>query len=163
MIPLATLLPILRRIWSYALAVALALGLWHYRGEWQAEKAGRASDKALYTTAQQVADAEWSAKLAKAKADYDAKAAQGDKDHEQLSRDYAALAADYKQRMRIQAPKGYAGHVQAIADSHGASVPQAAPAAPLVAITDADIDACTAAVAYGDAAHAWALSLDGVR
>lgn len=62
--------------------------------------------------------------------------------------------------VRAQAAGSASSEALAAAKSDGAGLPAEMPAGALVAVSDPDLQACTAAVTYAVAAHNWATTLD---
>jgi hypothetical protein len=84
-------------------------------------------------------------------------------DHAQ---DEARSAADRyiaDNRLRCPADRGASGRTAPAAPGNGAGVPQSVPAPALVAVSDADVRACTAAATYALKAHEWATALEATN
>lgn len=132
------------------------------RNQWRA--AARKSDSALA----KVGPAQEAARIA-AQAAHDAQE-QRYKDHADVGdthhTDIAANAATATDRFRIDnrvcpaSNPGAASKAPASPGGGSASVPASVPASGLVAVSDADVQACAGAVAYSIAAHDWAAGLN---
>ena len=137
----------------------LALAANHYRHAYHAEKALRKADRAAVALAQTEAAHLAQRALEAAEARY--------KDKANAADDKAALAvsaaraatADYAGRMRVKAPSCASSAAVAASQSDGARVPETVPADTLVAVSDADLQACGVNTATLLQAREWALSL----
>jgi hypothetical protein len=154
--------------WRFGLSIAAALAvlglvgaLSHYRHAYHAEKALRQADRAAYTAAQSIAAERAQHALDATEAAYRSKANEADQSFKLQMADVRGAADRYiaAHRVRGQAVGGSPGGSVASSSGGGASVPDAVPADSNVAISDADLQACTAVTAYGIAAHNWAAGL----
>ena len=163
---LITLLPLLRRFWPYALAMALALGLWHYHGAYKAQVALRAADKASYVAAQEIARQKAEQARAATEASYKALADQKDKKYATEIADARDASERYiaSHRVRAETAQGGAGSAAAASQGSGPASPDRSSEAPfLVSVTPDDIRICTENTARLEKAREWALTLDGVK
>lgn len=149
--------------WRFGLSLAAGLAvlgivaaLSHYRHAYASEKALRAADRASYEAAQVEAQAKAFAIRQAEKAALDAKAQKGQANYEALKSRYADATARW---VRSQAAQGGADRAGAERQADDPGLPAISAASPIM-VAEADLTACSAAVAYGDAAHKWALSLD---
>lgn len=152
--------------WKVPLAITgalaflgLALAANHYRHAYHAEKALRQADRAAYVMAQAEASRIAKAALDHAETRYKDKANAADEKTVLAVAAADAATADYARRMRVKAPSCAGSAAPPASQSDGARVPEAMPADTLVAISDADLQACGVNTATLLQAREWALSL----
>lgn len=152
--------------WKVPLGIAaalaflgLALAAKHYRHAYHAEKALRQADHAAYVMAQAEASRIAKAALDHAEARYKEKARAADEKTVLAVAAADAATADYARRMRIKAPA--CGTSAAVAEAPRYGPRFSAPMSPdtLVAVSDADLQACAVNTATLLQAREWALSL----
>ncbi len=127
-----------------------------------AEKAAHQETIANYKLAQEVATVKAERQRREIEEQYRRNADEAEDLHAAALANAGDAAKRYieRNRLRAQGAQCPASGAAPAASSDGAVVPAPAPAAPeLVAVTEADIRACSAAVTYGDAAHSWAMTL----
>ncbi len=139
--------------------MGLALAAKHYRHAYHAEKALRKADHAAYVMAQAEASRIAKAALDHAEARYKEKARAADEKTVLAVAAADAATADYARRMRIKTPACGTSAAVAEAKSGSARVPESLPTDTLVAVSDADLQACAVNTATLLQAREWALSL----
>lgn len=139
--------------------LGLALAANHYRHAYHAEKALRQADRAAYVSAQAEATLIAKRALDAAEARYQEKARAADQKTVFAVAAADAATADYARRMRIKAPSCAGSAAPSPAPHYGARLSQVMPADTLVAISDADLQACAVNTATLLQAREWALSL----
>ena len=157
------MIPLLLTRWRWGIGLFAALALLgamgaaiHYRGAYRAEKALRAADRALYAATQVEAQAKAYALRKEEATAMTAKAEKGEAKYDQLQERYAALTAAYAAgRVRAKGVASPRGGTVAVSEAGNPGVPEVA-SPETILVETADLNACSAAVAYGDAAFMWA-------
>lgn len=148
------------RRWMGALIVLIALYALHERNGWNKCEADGVAYKAAVAKASadnRVAQAKL---LADQKAKFDASAEKTDALYETELANARSAADRYKLAHRVPASNGGIGAAASPAQGDAAGVPETTPAdAELVAVTGADIDACTTDYVNAKAAYDWGQDL----
>lgn len=166
--------PFLWRHWKLILGGVVVLGLViallltraslaDARTDLAKEQAAHAETIANYRLAQEAATVKAERQLREVEATYRRNADDAEDHHAAALADASSAAERYiaNNRVRTQSAQCPSSGTAATAAGDRAGVPAPAPATPeLVAVTDTDIRACSAAVAYGDNAHRWAMTLN---
>lgn len=139
--------------------LGLALAVNHYRHAYHAEKALRQADRAAYVTAQAEATLIAKRALEAAEARYQEKARAADQKTVLAVAAADAATADYARRMRIKAPSCAGSPAPSATPHYGARLSQVMPPDTLVAVSDADLQACAVNTATLLQAREWALTL----
>lgn len=139
--------------------LGLALAAKHYRHAYHAEKALRQADRAAYVMAQAEASRIAKAALDHAEARYKEKARAANEKTVLAVAAADAATADYARRMRVKAPACGTSAAVAEAPRYGPRFSAPMPADTLVAVSDADLQACAVNTATLLQAREWALSL----
>jgi hypothetical protein len=107
--------------------------------------------------------AKWKAAIERTEQNYRNLAQEADHHAEQARSDALAAADRYITDHRFVCPRNQSGIDRAAASpaSVDPGVPASVPADSFVAVSDADVRACSAATAYAVAAHDWAAGLGG--
>lgn len=152
--------------WKWGLSIFAALAFMglafaanHYRHAYHAEKALRQADRAAYGMAQAEASRIAKAALNHAEARYKEKARAADEKTVLAVAAADTATADYARRMRVKAPSCGASTAVAEAPRYGPRFSAPMPADTLVAVSDADLQACAVNTATLLQAREWALSL----
>lgn len=151
------LLPVWRWIKANPLLCLCAvLALW---GAW--ERSGRL--KALdqrneCRAASQTAAAQTKTMREQERRQYEEKARHADQEHNEALADARAAADAYIRSHRVR-PSGYQRPAEPISQAGVAAEPSPVPSAGFVAVSDADVQACTAATVYAVTAHNYLLEI----
>lgn len=153
--------------WQAALIASLIACGWLWTGKRKAQdraddyRAQIQKERAAYVAAQEQARIRAEMALRAQEARYKEKADNADKAHAKALVDASRAADRYivANRVRIEAAPSDASQAPARAESGSAGLPAKLPADPFVAVSRADLQACTAAVTYAVAAHNWAQTL----
>jgi len=146
-----------------AIGAAIALGIcW-----WGWSRAADQRDEARETIAELVAASKAAQKLAESQkaaveARYRELAERASNDHENANLRASDATDRFIAANRVQCPSDRRAASPAItaAEDHGASVFADLPADPVVAVSESDVRACSAAAAYAVSAHEWAVGLE---
>ncbi|WP_408591204.1 hypothetical protein [Novosphingobium sp.] len=152
--------PILRRLWPYAALVAALLLAWHYRDRTLALSEAMTAQAARFTQAQDDARSAWTHEKARLEFRSRVDAQESDRRYAQALAENRAITAAFAAAHGLRAAPAArdASGTRAAAEDHGAGLPAELPAAPVV-VAAVDLQACTAAVTYAEAAHDWAVGL----
>jgi len=151
----------------YAAIAALGLLWWVYDTGYDNARAKGRAELAQTVAAYEAAQAEATRMALAAKQATEARyrnlAERIDREHAsiQAAADTATDRYIADNRLRTCPAGGASGGTLAAANDHGAGISAPVPADPVVAVTDADVRACTAAVTYAISAREWALGLGG--
>lgn len=158
---------IVRYPWQVAVVALLCISAWLWTG-WNGALAdlnacttGREADRKAYADAQKEAAAKALAAKAAAERRYLSLAEKADDDLEQARADAMDAAERYiaAHRVRPESAGGSPGGPAAAPESGVAGIPAGMPPDGFVAVSDADVRACSAATAYAVMAHNWAKGL----
>jgi hypothetical protein len=155
-----------KSILGLSVIIGLSVALILTRGTLEREKLAHAKTKADYAFAQEVATLEAERARREAEDQYRRNADEANDLHAVALANATDAATRYieRNRVRTQDAQCPSSRTTPAPESGSASVPETAPAASeLVAVTETDIRACSAAVAYGDAAFEWAGTLERVK
>ena len=151
--------------WAYAILAAIAIVWLAYRAGYNArdERADREMSEMLASVeaGQERARAAQIAVNQAAEQRYQELAERTDREYRASQVEAMSAADRYIERNRVRPPSGsVASPASAAPQGDGAGVPENLPAHPFVAVSDADVRACTVAATYAVEAHNWAAALE---
>ena len=136
---------------AFALLALFALYQRHEANKWH--------DRAIACqTASQAAAAQTKAMRAAERRQYEEQARHADQEHTEALADARAAADAYIRSHRVR-PSGYQRPAEPISQAGVAAEPSPVPSAGFVAVSDADVQACTAATVYAVTAHNYLLEI----
>jgi len=157
------MIPLLLTRWRWGLGIAAALAMLgllaaatHYRKAYHKQRDAVVSMQASIKQARE----QWAIAFDLKERASQLHAERADNAHKDQLAQARALGDDYKRanRVRPQAP-GMPASQSCIPQGDGAVIPESTASLGIV-VTEADFDACTAAVIYGRAAYDWARGLE---
>lgn len=161
------MIPLLLTRWRFGLSLFAALAFIgvgfaakHYRHAYHAEKSLREADRANYANAQAEAAriAQEALRATEARYKRNADHAQDEYAVALAGAKSAALAYASAHRVRFEADQGSPGATSASAQGGGSGVSASLSSDAFVAVSDADLQACTDASIYAMQAHDWAVT-----